>query len=587
MSRRWYSCRWVYWMLCALLVTLTLSEPAHAVTLRVRGASEIDLLVTERSGDVMIRGDITDEVGASLGRVSVKIEAFRPDGTSVALPTTAGQCRADDPTARSASGGTFVLMTDERGAFCALAKGSYKGFKFRASFAGSKLFDAAEATAEAIPEGEQRAQTSLKFEPAPGVVDLEKDTQAFIVSLRISRQDATRLLVSSTKREGLPITLSDERGGQLATATTGGDGRARFEIKSSALDGPGLGELKAEFAGDKQLAPSRTSAAVTRTAVVKVDVAATAAGDPEAGITLEVDVTTKRGAVDGGIVEALRDTEAVGASPVDHGHAKLVATFAANEGGTVPLTLRYVPGPPYFQVGAPASVEIQVKGPSPIRQIILAAVGLALGLWIVTKWRRAPKVDRHDSTAPPPSGRPEILIVDRPSGLRGWRGVVADAHDGTPIAHAELRIVLAVDAGAALATTTTDAEGRFTLEAQDIPREARLVVEGDLHAPHDQPLPSPSVLRVNLITRRRALLDRLVRWARLRGAPYDSAKEPTPGHIRRVAARTGAPPVETWASQVEQAAFGPSPVTRAREGEISQHEPAALPGNTVAPPQEP
>ena len=39
-----------------------------------------------------------------------------------------------------------------------------------------------------------------------------------------------------------------------------------------------------------------------------------------------------------------------------------------------------------------------------------------------------------------------------------------------------------------------------------------------------------------LVLRKRALLDRLVEWARRRGLPYDARPEPTPGHVRRAAA---------------------------------------------------
>jgi hypothetical protein len=125
-----------------------------------------------------------------------------------------------------------------------------------------------------------------------------------------------------------------------------------------------------------------------------------------------------------------------------------------------------------------------------------------------------------------------------------------------------------------LAETRTDAEGTFALEVE-ASRDARLIVEGDLHATYEQPLPSPSVLRVALVTRRRALLDRLVRWAKSRGMPYDSSKEPTPGHVRRVAVRTGTPQVEAWATKLEHTAFGPDDVTRAAEEEVAAAEPTA------------
>ena len=59
--------------------------------------------------------------------------------------------------------------------------------------------------------------------------------------------------------------------------------------------------------------------------------------------------------------------------------------------------------------------------------------------------------------------------------------------------------------------------------------------------------------------------------------PYDSSKEPTPGHVRRVAARTGSPQVEAWATKLEHVVFGPEAVTRDTEDDVAAAEPTAKP----------
>ncbi len=551
------------------------ARDASAVPLRVRGGSELDLVALERPTEVVVRGTISDEMGASLGRVSIKIEALGQDGKPVALEPHR-TCALDQSRNTIRHERTsYTVTTDERGDFCVIAPGRFTGMKLRASFAGNNHFEAMEESATPVPENEQRAETSLRFESAPSTLDLDKDSHVITVSVRISRLDATRLLIPSTKREGLPLNLLDERGGALATATTGGDGRARFELKPNQLGPPGNGELRAEFAGDKQLSASKTSVAITRTARAIITAPERVEGEPDAGLTIDVEVGSPFGAVDGGIVEATLGVDAVGAARVEDGRAKLVVTFPGGAGGTVPITLRYVPSSPFWQAGPEQTVTVAVAGPSPIRQGILAAIGLSLAAWIVAKWRRAPKSEKRDSVLPPPpSGRPELLVLDRPSGLRGWRGAVADAHDGYAIAGAELRVVVpSFDGSGEIARAVTDEEGKFTLDLADSPKDARLIVEGVLHATFEQPLPAPSVLRVALVTRRRALLDRLVRWARVRGTPFDSAKEPTPGHVRRVAARSGADGVETWASDLERAAFGADDVTREVERQIVSTEP--------------
>jgi len=126
-----------------------------------------------------------------------------------------------------------------------------------------------------------------------------------------------------------------------------------------------------------------------------------------------------------------------------------------------------------------------------------------------------------------------------------------------------------------VARATSDERGAFTLEGA-YRSDARLVVSSADHATHEQALPPPSVLRVALVTRRRALLERLVRWARQRGAPFDGAPEPTPGHVRRAAARHDAGEVEAWAGRVEQAVYGPDRVDEAREREAREAEPRAI-----------
>lgn len=568
-----------------LAFLLAWTTNARAVEVRIRGGSEIDLVATARSNDVVVRGEIGDEVGASLGRVSLRVEALDKEGKSIALPSPASCGGGEASVVRRGARG-YEVSTDERGAFCVVADGRFPNATFRASFAGNKFYEGTDSSVTPVPEGEQRVQTTLRFDSPPTSIDLDKDSQTISVSLRVSRSDAARLLASSTKQEGLALVLVDERGTIVAKATTRGDGKARFDIASASLDGPGDGELRAEFAGDGTLSAAKASIAVTRTATASLVVPKSISGDPDSGVVIEVELTSAHGEVQDGIVEAIVGTDAVGAARVERGHAKLTATFQGGAAGTVPLTIRFIPGSPFWRAGPAAKTEVLVEGPSPVRQALMALVGVMLLGWIVLKWRRAPKSTKRESLLPPPpSGRPEILVLDRPSGLRGWRGLVADAHDGYAIAGAELTVVApSFEARGPLARVVTDEEGRFTIDLAEVPKDARLVVQGEFHATYEQTLPAPSVLRVAVVTRRRALLDRLVRWARSQGTPFDSSKEPTPGHVRRVAARTGSDDVETWATRVEHAAFGPGSVTSEVERAIVEREPS--PKRSPAPPRQ-
>jgi hypothetical protein len=266
---------------------------------------------------------------------------------------------------------------------------------------------------------------------------------------------------------------------------------------------------------------------------------------------------------------------------VQAGQASVVVSFPADRAGSVPLSLRYVPSSPWWRAGAPLELAVPVSGPGVIRQVVLGLLVAACAAWVVAGWRRAPKRLAPlgaDRTTVPPSGRAGVQVLGATSGQSDWRGTVADAHEGTPIAGAALRIVVPSFQGSGVvAEATSDARGAFVLElpAEHASRrsDARLVVESSLHSTFEQGLPSPSVLAVALVTRRRALLERLVRWARRAGAPYDGPPEPTPGHVRRVANRGDAADVEAWARRVESAAFGDEAVDATHEDEVRAAEP--------------
>jgi hypothetical protein len=400
------------------------------------------------------------------------------------------------------------------------------------------------------------------------LVDLERPSAVFTVSMQLDRGPNDE---PSRERGGLAIELRDERGSVVASGQTAGDGRARIELPTSALDGPGEGMLTARFAGTADLGTSEVSTPIVRASSTRVEAPTQIEGDPSGGLLVDVRVTTARGAVRGGVVEAMRDGVTVGAGAVtDDGAARASLLFTPAAPGPHPVSLRYVPSSSAYRASEPVDLLVIVPTPSVARQLGLGLAGVALVAWIVSRWRRAPKQQRPESLLPPePTGRSEVLVVERPAGIRGWRGVVIDAHDGQPIASADVRIVRPTfDGDEAVARCTTDAEGRFELNDVEIPREAKLRVEGDLHARYEIPMPGPSVLRVTLITRRRALLDRLVRWARLHGTPFDSTREPTPGHVRRAASRIGERAIETWAGRIESTAFGPSPVTQRAESTV-------------------
>jgi hypothetical protein len=565
----------------ALTAAALWSRPAAAVKIRIKGSAQIEAVATAEQEGFTVRGELTDDVGVPIPSSVVVISALSADGGKQPVPLPPPlSCDPEGrgkPSVTRPNAHEYSVDTDERGTFCVRAATPLSG-TLRLRYAGTKLHEPVEARVTIDTGTERLARTVLRFEPAPEVIDLDRESVAITGSLRIDRSESSRLLQNApTRREGLLVVLEDERGERIAEAQTGGDGRVRFEVKTARLGAPGPGELRLRFDASGALAKATATQAVVRRAVVSMSVPHPAQGnDPEDGIPIEVEVGSSRGAVTDGVVEALRNGDSVGAGRVENGKATVVVAFPAERSGSVPLALRYVPSAPWWRSGAMLEVTVRVAGPGIAKHLVLAVLVAGFAAWIVAGWRRAPKkilsADLETATAPP-SGRPGVLVLGASAGQSGWRGHVADAHDGTPIAGARLRIVVpSFEGEGVIAEATSDERGTFALEAAHR-SDARLIVDSPDHSAYEQALPQPSVLGVALITRRRALLDRLVRWARRTGAPYDGPPEPTPGHVRRAAGRAEASEVEAWARRVEDAAFGPTEVDGALEDEVRAAEP--------------
>jgi hypothetical protein len=544
------------------------------VRIQVRGAAQLRVQSWNEGDGFSVRGELVDDAGGPIPLASLVIKAFAENGTQLSL-TALAPC---DQRAPRGPRSTDSVTTDERGAFCARASGAAATVTVR--YDGSETYDGGEVRANVESARGPLAAVLLRFEPALDTIDLDRETVPISGSLRIGKVD---VIGDPPKREGLTVVLEDERGTRLAEAKTGGDGRARFEIPTKPLADPGPGELRMRFAGTDQLARSQAAQPVVRQAEAKLSLAETPEGSSDEDIAINVDVTSSRGPITGGVVEATRDGASVGAGAVSGGKARVVAAIGTERTTNVQIALRYVPAAPWYRPGPGLVTDVKIAGTGIWRQIAIAALVVVVAAWVVAGWRRAkPKPRRdEDAGAPPPSGRPGVQVIGRAPSAGGWRGVVVDAHEGTAVAGARLSIIVpAFQGDGVIARSQADDHGAFSFEPTVV-RDGRLVVEADLHSTYEQALPPPSALHVALITRRRALLDRLVRWARHQGTPFDGPVEPTPGHVRRAAARLSIQEgerwgtVEKWAAKVEGAAFGAEPVQADDEDAVRAAEPNA------------
>ena len=122
-----------------------------------------------------------------------------------------------------------------------------------------------------------------------------------------------------------------------------------------------------------------------------------------------------------------------------------------------------------------------------------------------------------------------------------------------------------------VAQAATDSDGAFVLASVAVQPGDRLVAEGPFHGALQLPAPAFGEIRVALVSRKRALLDRLVAWARRRGRPFDAQPEPTPGHVQRMARPGDA--VKVWAEAVERAAYSGAAIDAGSEAEVDRLAP--------------
>lgn len=575
-------------VLVALLVALVSTaasaqsaKPGNALRIQVRGGAQIGATATIDDAATIVRGQLMDDAGAVLGSMPIILQVTAPAGTrAIDLPPPS-PC---DPSARRerrvpklVGSDKYEVRTDDHGEFCIRTEAALGRASLKLLFEGDALHDATDLAISFDANNASAAHTVLRFEPAPDVIDLERLNVSLTASLRVDRAAATRSASNAARREGLVVVLEDEQGKRIAGGPTGGDGRVRFELPTTAFAGPGAGELRLRFDGTTTLAKAAASQPIVRRADVvltldhPVDV-----GDPDDGVPIDVDVKTLRGPVTGGVVEALRGEESVGAGEVRDGKARVIASFSLERAGKVPLELHYMPSAPYFRAGKPLDVEISVRGPGVTKQILIALVVLAVTAWIVFGWRRAPLrvvANVEDGKTPVPTGRAGIDVVRAEAGQTSYRGTIVDAHDGTAILAARVSVIApAFQGDGVVARATSDERGEFVLDAKHR-TDARLVVEAPAHSKLEQALPLPGVLRITLVTRRRTLLERLVRWAQRSGAPFDAQPEPTPGHVRRAAFRAQDDEVEVWAGGVESAVYGPTMVDEQLETQLMAGEP--------------
>jgi hypothetical protein len=560
----------------------TASEQAPHVT--VRGATRIDAHAARSGARLFVSGSVVDDAGrpAATDRVfislspSTEIAAAQPQPCAAA---GAGSGRLAPPVLVAAD--RLSVGVDAAARFCVQLSLPASRYVVHVEAPTLGLLDGSRLD---LPLDRALRPVTLRFDPERAVVSLDDETTNVDVVASVEEDGVTR------GAAGIRIDLSNEAGDTLGEATTAGSGRAVFSVPSARLGKPGQGELRAAFPGNADSDAASYGSPVERRSHVALSTPDVASADerrlppasPEEGIVLNVVAEARCaarscGGFPTGTVEARVGDAIVGAASLSAGKARLVATFVRPGVAEATLRIRYLPDAPWFLPGDDLVLEQPLRGPSPWTAVAAGLTGLGIAAWLAATRTRALRFESRASSkgdrsaSKHPTARVEVL--EPLPAARGWTGHVVDAHEGTPLEGARVaierrgfeRLQVVVEA-------RTAADGGFALPPTEPVPGDELVSEGVLHAPLRGPLPVSGNLRVALVLRRRAVIERMVAWARRRGRPYDARPEPTPGHVRRAAGAETA--IGRWADAVERAAFGGERVDERVHSEIDHLAPA-------------
>jgi len=554
---------------CAALSYFASIVGVHADTpLRITGTLTIEASASLHHGSSELNARLLDDAGHAVAQAEVRVKPSL-DGAS-ARAATVRECRAHAPELTAESDGTYTTHSDGSGALCLHIDGAGERAEFDLSFSDPNgLY--APVVKHVVADGAVRS-VEMAFSPAPTVLALEREEHVLTLATRpeppLAADEAVERLALTleAKREGVPSQT-------LAHATVELGSSGEFHVSSKALGGPGPLELDARFAGSGITRAGHASAHVTCTALAELSLAEPLARSrPEAGVHLRVRVNSVAGAVPGGAVEARIANGTLGSARVSDGLAELNLQVDEATARAEPLVLRYVADSPWWLASRPLSVEIPISPPSPWPRFGWVAAALALSAWLFSSWQRPRRLERSVNAPTRAAVRAPVDVIEVGAAERGWHGRVVDAHDGKPIANATLFIRLpAFDGQGVLRTAQTNAEGVFAIDGAPIAGPgAALEVRAPWHTSLAAPMPPPGQLVLSLVSRRRTLLGRFAAWTR-GDAEWGQRHDPTPGEVARRAQRTD---VSTWAQAVDEAAFGPDPLSETKEQSVVGREPS-------------
>jgi hypothetical protein len=512
-------------------------------------------------GQLVIAGNVLDDTGQPVAKESVALSLTTANtlpmspvlfDTHDAIFESCGDPK--QTVAKNKVDSTLILESDDLGAFCVRIALPIDRYTATLTTRSSSVYD---STTTELSLDLNRRTLSLAFDPRPRVLSVDESIKT--VDALASFEDEGTTAPAS----GLVLSLQNEQGRELATEVTSASGRVHFAIAPRALGPPGRGELRLVFVEKEDTASGRIAVEVERHARVTLALSPgnePPLGDPEEGAAITVNATAAGEQATSGSVEAYVGETLVGAAPVSGGHAEVIVTFPApsNNASEARVRLRYVPDTPWYTTDKDLVVPLQIRAPRRGKRLPLFVAGLLVVAWLVLGRTRRPYGIRATSNTVSSVRKAEAAIevvhLERDP-TASFKGNVFDAHDNVAIQGARIAIERrGFEAVEVIASTLTNGVGAFELPCSTSRNGDVLAIEAPFHSALRQAVPARGELRVALVLRKRAIVDRLVVWARRQGRPYDTKAEPTPAHVRGAAGANAA--TARWADAVEHAAYG-------------------------------
>jgi hypothetical protein len=536
----------------AALVPLLLfagSAAAAPPILKVSGKASFESEAQRRGDTFQVTATLSDEVGRPLPNAEVRLRAEQPAGA----PTLR---RCGDP--RAGSGTELVVLTDKLGRVCVEATGITFG-AVELSYQDPRGYIERATARVRLPE-DVRAAYEVGFDPPVTTLPLDQPVQEVAL--------VARALGAGSAPAGAELVLSMGADGvERELGRTALDGLAethRLTLTSGTFERPGPARLVGRLMSRSGDELAKAMLPVLRSVTVRLSVGAGAPIGVQPGSALTVRVESALGATPAGVVEARSLGRSVAAARVSGGAATLTIPADGSVDLGSSLTLEYVGAGPGWLSGPAVELRVLPASASYARYVLWVLAAAFAALAVVLGWRRPPRP--RPVTEPPPRVPASVEVLESFGASGGYQGSVRDAHEGFAITPAVVRFIGDSPNRPVLFEARTSTDGTFHVAASSFPPGTRVEVTAPLHATLLAPLPGPGVLKLSLVSRRRALLERLVRWAERRGKPWTRAQgEPTPAHIAEVAAQEAEPNVERWARRLEHLAFGPSPPDAASE----------------------